>query len=435
MRCAACGHTQAGGRFCGGCGARLDDGDTGRSGGAPDAGGAAGERGGWLSPRRGGLLVAGAVVAALLLAGGAVLLDGGSGPDTVALPTAVSPPATTGGGQPGEASPAPAPEPTVGLDFAGRTGTALVFAEGDGDAVVIDLDRRRRTRLGLAGTRSDGRPFRLARLGGWLVYGRGDVWAVDPGSRHPTQRLGEATRFVPAAAPDRLWLVDEREGPSGSQRELWRLVDPSGRVLYEHEGAAGLTAVRGVPGGLAVRDRAGGPLRRHDPDTGGTVDYVGGPDSRLGDVTRQRVAWCRGGCRALHVTAADGRTVTTLEGGGIVRFGPVWLSPDGSRLAAYVRVREGTGVSPEIRVFSLPEGRRVGRQTTSLGAIAGRWTAAGDQFFYWLQDPAQRAPPAPARLGRYTVAGDRFEEARLDPQGARLRGFVTMPAAAVESLF
>lgn len=52
--------------------------------------------------------------------------------------------------------------------------------------------------------------------------------------------------------PDSLWLIDERERV-GDGHLTWRLVDGSGTTIVEVRSMpAGLSPVRGVPGGLAV---------------------------------------------------------------------------------------------------------------------------------------------------------------------------------------
>ncbi len=64
----------------------------------------------------------------------------------------------------------PAPGP-VGFD--GVTDTVLVFDDGYDGALVLDVDTGDQQRVGLPGQRAGDQPFRLHRMGSWLVVGWG----------------------------------------------------------------------------------------------------------------------------------------------------------------------------------------------------------------------------------------------------------------------
>lgn len=73
----------------------------------------------------------------------------------------------------------------------------------------------------------------LVSLGGWVVVGWEELWAVVPGEPDRGRQLGEATVFLPAAEPDALWLIDHHGGRVGTGRSTWSLVDASGTTMAE----------------------------------------------------------------------------------------------------------------------------------------------------------------------------------------------------------
>lgn len=424
MQCGSCGHEQDEGWFCGHCGARIDDVPVEDRTDAP-------------SPARTSTLarvLAG--VAAVIVAFGLWRFVGGdsSGPaDTsVALPApTVEPPARPSPtSPPAPSTPLPSDGPWPVQHFDGETGTVLLFDDGRDGGVAVDLDTGEAVHVDLPGQRSGDQPFRLHRMGSWVVVGRGDIFAVPVGRDRATRHLGGAAHFLPAARPDRLWLVDQPSGATGAPA-AWTLVDVSGEVLLQGEGTQ--EPLRGVPGGLALR-RSDGSLVRYDLLSQEVVDYLD-PDARaIADATRDRVVWCTEACDELRVADATGATVSTIGSEGET-FDPnaAWLSGDGSRLGAVVRVEVGAGVDRRVRVYDARTGTELVDAQLRLGAVHGNWTGDGGQFFYWLSFGVA-ATGAPLEVGRWT-GGNQLEQVDVAPHGSGLQGFVALPRRTVATLF
>lgn len=437
MTCEVCGHEQDRGRFCGRCGARVagaagrgtaEQGDGG--GHAPGASGSERDGGEPDHPRQAWwfAFAVGAVVVVLavarLVAGGTTLDDSRvaiPSPAPRASPSSVAPGADH---EPRELGP---------VGFSEATDTVLVFDDGRHGALAVDLDRGVQRSFRLPGQRPGDRPFRLSRLGGWLVVGQERVVAVAPEAGLPDRPLGEAATFLPAAEPDQLWLIDDAS--AGGPRPTWTLIDASRQVLAEVDvPAAGLTPVRGVPGGLAVQD-PDGVLLRYDLGRGELVDYLADGPAWIADVTRDRVVWCSDDpCRALTVSAASGEPVATLGSGEVFRRERAWISPDGARLAAAVIVDVGLGVDFRLRIYGVATGEVLADRQLPLGDAYGGWTDAGDQFFSWSHHSGGGTGD-PAVLSRW-AGGETIEQIHVADRGITgVYAFVVLPRAAVEGLF
>lgn len=427
VQCESCGHVQSAGRFCGRCGARLrQDLPTAGNGSPlrPSEVPAGPARSGWGAA---GKWAAFAAVAVVVAFGAFVLLrDGAESPGRVAVPSPSRPASSSAS--------AATLEPT---GFSSPTATTLIVDNGNSGATAVDLDSGERADLELPGQQPGDPPYRLHQMGDLLVYGGGEIWAYDPASGGSPRLIGEATVFLPAAEPDRLWLIDYPGGRIGQGAPTWRLVDLQGRTLHEGGGSVSAMPVRGVPGGLALAGSDGSLLRYHI-GTRQIADYVGQAGAHLLDVTPHLVAWCEVECRTVEVTdAIRSGTYAQLGAGDVVRFAPdgVWLSPDGARLAAHVEFPDERGaVTYEMRTYDL---RRSGIETVQRGIppgpTHGAWSA-GDQFFYWIHDRHQSGTDSRPLLGRYVVGQPQFETARLDPEGDALHRFVTLPTDTVATL-
>lgn len=431
MRCDGCGHEQADGRFCGYCGARLNSetraGDEGSSEEHRE------DSSSWTLRR----VVAGVVVMGLAASLLGLLMRGRQDAGgLVALPSpatdATSPGAATD--QP-SAIRSPRATETVDIAFSAPTGTALLFDDGHDGVVALDVDSGRRAAFRLPGQRPGDQPFRLLRMGGWLVYGWGTIWAAAPGSDLPVRQLGNATIFVPAAQPDQLWLIDYPGGRLGQGTPTWTLVDNAGQELHQAEGEDGMYAVRGVPGGLAVRDE-NATLRRYDVTAGELEDYLGDRDAQIGDVTVDRVVWCERDCERLRIADGEGREVGLIDGPQVDSFDPnaMWLSSGGDQLAVHTRVRESSGTNLELRIYDLNADQLSAKATVPLGDVNGAWTLDGRQFFYRTM-PGASAPARLKVLGRYSVDTGTFEHVPLDTETAPAHRFVTLPVESLRRLF
>lgn len=371
------------------------------------------------------------VVAAI---GVAVLRTGDVAGD-VAVPEAPAPPAPTPPPRaPSEPVRPVVPTPRVApgpVGFDGVTGTVLVFDDGLSGALALDLDTGDQQRIELRGQRPGDQPYRLHRMGSWLVVGVGEIWAVAPGSDQPPRSLGEATIFLPAAEADQLWFIDHA-GASGFTATL---VDPSGEELHQAVLEGDVQPIRGVPGGLALR-REDGALVVYDLAEGRVRSYLAGSEpTRLGAVTRDRVVWCdEDPCRRLRLSDGTGELVTTI-GSGEAAFdvAETWLSPDGSRLAAVVWVPVDGGVDRRLRIHRTEDGGLLADTQLPLGEARGDWTVDGAQFLSWLNLPGTDG--APALLGRWAGGGE-IELVDVSSLGlSGLHGFVALPREPVAGLF
>jgi hypothetical protein len=313
--------------------------------------------------------------------------------------------------------------------FSEPTGTVLLFDGGGETALAVHLDTSSRRRVPLDGQRAGDQPFRLWQLDGEVVVGWGEVYAVTPAdgsSRH----LASATVFLPAAAPGQLWLVADAGAAA-----TWTLIDTSGEMLHRVEmPVGGLDPVRGLPGGLAVRTPSGG-LVRYDMETQQLTDISGEPGTWIGDVTPDGFAWCpTDPCERLHITDVGGTPRTGFPGAGAAFFpGSVWLSPDGSHLAAVVRVDGGDAVDFRLRVYDVNQSQLRADAQTILGSAYGQWTDDGEQFFSWVNAPGGR--DAPVVLSRW-AGGEDIEQVDVGELGITgVYSFVALPEASVEGLF
>lgn len=407
MRCPECAWEQEEGTFCGRCGAQVPT-PTPTDAEREDAAGAA--RSAAASPRRPTavrVVLVVLVVAAVVLVGDRLARWGPDvAPGEVAVPT---PTVAPGMGAPSDDDPEAAPTRLAGL-----TDHVLVFDDGQDGALALDVATGEEARVDLPGQRGGDQPFRLLSMGGWLVVGWGEVHAIVPGGDR--RLLGAAAYAVPDADPRRVWLV----GAAGEGTPpRWRLVEGADAdVVHEVEGRADLEALRGVPGGLAVRDDDG-VVWRVDPATAAVEPYLGDGPVTLFDATVGHVAWCPEPCPSLSVTSGDG--TATIGDDDIVSVGDAWLSGDGAQAVAAVVVRvEGGAVDVELRSYDTASGDRLDRTSALLPPLHGGWSPDGEAF-YWYHEPT-------GALGLWT-AGTGFVSDAL-PRDARRLDLVVLPRTA-----
>lgn len=435
MRCERCEHEQVGGRWCGRCGSRLaqavgepgsrtgveaveDERDTVADTTASDGGSGWGAGGG----RRGA-----AVVVAVAILGVVIASQLGDRPED-ATSSARSDDQT-------EAA-QPSPAPGTSLLFDDTTDTTLIVDNGADGAVALDLDTGVTRRFRLPRDDVEEQPFPLLRLGSWLVVADGAAWAQAPGEppeghNASVRGLGDADYVVPDAEPDRLWLITEPDEPG--QPGSWTLVGVSGQVIHDVPAVDRLVPLRGVPtipDGLAVQDD-NGVISVYDPEQGEPSQYLSGPGEpgAVGDVARERVAWCHLPCEEIRVTGDQAGDYATLRTDDVIRYQPehLWLSGDARLLAVQVTVEAAAGaaIDSELHVYEVDAGELILRQQVRAGGLRGSWY--GQQFFYLTgreDDPG-------AELGRYVV--DQGHE-RIDFGATELPHgpFVALPTAAVD---
>jgi hypothetical protein len=180
-----------------------------------------------------------------------------------------------------------------------------MFDDGGDGVVVFDPNDPSGTRgsTPVVGQRPGDQPYRLELDGGRLVVGWGEIYAVDLDSGG-SNLLGEATFFVPAAEPDRVWLIDYSGGRIGQGAlKAWQ-VSVFGEVLtpqFEIE-TAGVPGI-GVAAGLAIESDTG--IQIWDIGAGDIVGSLGLGASFVSDSTfghGSALAWCSDRCDELHIT-------------------------------------------------------------------------------------------------------------------------------------
>ena len=228
--------------------------------------------------------------------------------------------------------------PAEGPIFDDKTGMLLLFDDGLDGVTAVDPDRRLAGRSVVEGQRAGDEPFSMIRVGDSLVVGWSDIYAVNLASREPTS-LGPATIFVPAAEPERVWMIDYPGGRIGSgQPRVWQ-VNVSGEQITEPVTllADGYPAM-GVIGGLVLQ--LGNGLDLWNSSTGKVTPLEEGLPGFVSEVQGVSLVWCAGECSSLIVT--DTSTLASQEFDppeGYARFVGQYFarfSPDGRYLAAMV---------------------------------------------------------------------------------------------------
>lgn len=331
-----------------------------------------------------------------------------------------------------DASAPAAPAGAGDLMFETETDTTLLIDDGAAGVLAIDLDTGRRARVSLPGQAAgDESPFRIWKMGSWLVHGSGTIWASAPGSDLPDRELGRATYFVPASAPDQLWFVDYPDGRIGEGPPTWTLVDASGTVLHEAVGTPGWFALRGMNGGLAVQD-IHGEFRVYDPGRGEIVGYLGGPEGALADVSGEHVVWCyQLPCTRMGIRTPGHESFVVLAADEFVDPTQVWLADGGAYLAAFVN----NGQSWEFRVYKVadPASPLLASVPVEDAHARGDWDETGTQFFF-TQYAGEFSDEW--RLGRWSASRPETIELVGLPEYLTGRGdVVTYPSASVEELF
>lgn len=316
--------------------------------------------------------------------------------------------------------------------FDSETDTTLLIDDGEAGLLAIDLDTGRRVTLALPDQEvGDDAPFQLWKMGSWLVRGSGTIWASAPGAGLPDRELGRATFFVPASAPDQLWLVDYPDGESGEGVAAWRLVDASGVVLHEAIGEPGWFPLRGMNGGLAVHN-IDLEVRLYDPDQGAVVEYLGGREGALADVSSEHVVWCyQLPCTRMGIRSPGHESFVELGADEFVDPTQVWLADGGAHLAAFVN----SGGSWEVRVYQVgdPVSPLLARLPVEDSHAMGDWDETGTQFFF-TQYAGEFSDEW--RLGRWSRSRPETIELIRLPQQLTGRGdVVTYPSSTLKDLF
>jgi hypothetical protein len=244
-----------------------------------------------------------------------------------------------------------------------ETPWALIFDDGLDGVTVIDPNHPTGTNgIPIEGQRPGDQPFRLELVGGHLVVGWDRVYAVDLDTAASTL-LGDATIFLPAAEPDRVWLIDYPGGRLGAGIPRAWQVSVLGEVIsppFELK-TDGVPEI-GVASGLALESDSG--ILIWDLDEEEVVARLGLGSSFISDTTSEQgaaLAWCDDPCDELHITDIpfmEDQTIIHPGQGNRFLARAARFSSDGRYLAAPTEAGDiivfdrGTGRSHV--AFSLP---------------------------------------------------------------------------------
>jgi hypothetical protein len=226
--------------------------------------------------------------------------------------------------------------PASGPLFGDVSGFVLLFDDGIDGVLALDPDNRVASRSVVMGQRAGDQPYRLHRVSDSIVTGWGEVYSTNLLTGQATS-IGTATISLPAAEPDRVWLIDWPGGRVGvGTPSAWQ-VDANGVVLTQPQEiqGSGIPAL-GVPGGLAIETDDG--IRLWYPGIGLTAEVLGVGAAHVAAASQTRLAYCRTDrCVAIEVLdfVTTERLVIRHPDGSARQFYPdgARFSPDGQRLA------------------------------------------------------------------------------------------------------
>ena len=241
--------------------------------------------------RRPSSVVSGATAVVTVLVG-VWLFQAGQGPPTESLATASTPATASPDVTSAEAS------SSLLVD----TPWALIFDDGLDGATAVDPNDPIGHSTKVEGQRAGDQPYRLESVDGHLIVGWDQIYSVNLDSGESTL-LGEATIFVPAAEPGRVWLIDYPGGAIGSGTPRAWQVSATGEMLtpqFEIE-TEGVPAI-GVAAGLAIETESG--IHIWDIGEGGVMGTLGADVSFASDTTfgQPALAWCSDPCDEVHIT-------------------------------------------------------------------------------------------------------------------------------------
>jgi hypothetical protein len=302
----------------------------------------------------------------------------------------------------------------------------LMFDDGlDGVVVVDPNDPQNLQEAKVEGQRAGDQPYRLELVGGHLIVGWEEIYAVEVDSAD-SLLLADSTIYVPAAEPDRVWMIDYSGGAIGSGTLTAWQVSVLGEEITPHfEVDLDADPVIGVPRGLALYSDSG--IQVWDAVDDVVLGSMGSGPGVISDSTFRHggaLAWCEVSCEQIHVTGVPDMTDVPIdhpdEG---VRFisGAARFSGDGRYLAApaesgdLVVFDRESGVSSV--VFDLPS-----ENPTSVD-----WSESGHELF--AVTPLQSS--GLTRITHHLLGTDGF--GTVDVSLARSVDFVVVPEGAATS--
>jgi hypothetical protein len=216
----------------------------------------------------------------------------------------------------------------------------LIFDDGlDGVVVVDPNDPAGSEAVQVEGQRPGDQPYRLTVVDGRLIVGWGEIYAVDVRSGE-SALVGKATAYVPAAEPERLWMIDYSGGRIGEGTlRAWQVSTSGDALISPVEIKTDGVPEMGVPSGLAIETESG--ISLWDATLGEVGDPLGPSAGFVSDVTMwsgSALAWCEDLCGRLHITEmpSGADQVVIHPDGEEIRFiaRSARFSADGRYLAA-----------------------------------------------------------------------------------------------------
>jgi hypothetical protein len=319
--------------------------------------------------------------------------------------------------------------PSQGPVFGEETGILLLFDDGYDGLTAFDPDRRLAGRSIVEGQRAGDEEYSMIRVGDTLVVGWGEPYAIDIASRQATS-LGAATFFVPAAEPNRVWMIDYGDRIGDHPPQVWQVDVTSGPALQDPVPLAGGYPLIGIPGGLALQTDTG--LDLWTLETGEIIALEAEGGGFAHDIYEEALVWCAGDCTSLLVTnTSTGATQQHDPPAGFDMFfwGASRFSPDGRHLAALLG-QEGTQEGRGIWLLDRDTGDTtvVSDPTTYVYALA--WAPDGAQLFANSYSYRESL----TAVWRYDLTDQRFA-AVVVPFGGALRSTVVVDASIADAYF
>lgn len=258
----------------------------------------------------------------------------------------------------------------------------LLLDDGLTGLIAVDVDRRLAARTVVEGQRAGDEPYSMIKVGGRLVVGWAEPYSVDLATREGIS-LGGATVFVPAAEPNRVWMIDYPGGRIGQGDPLvWQVDVVSGEPVSEPTSLpVDLYPAIGIPGGLALQPESG--ISLWDSETGSFTRLVSNGFGSPHDVHGDDLIWCKDQCTQLVVTDTSNMESETFDPPtGYDMFLTSKVSPDGRTLAALVG-RQGREFYQGEAIWLLDRDSKdtslVSDPETHAEQLA--WAPDGDQLF------------------------------------------------------
>jgi hypothetical protein len=309
--------------------------------------------------------------------------------------------------------------------FGEASGVLLLFDDGLEGLTAVDLDRRIAARSAVEGQRPGDEPYSMIQAGDHLVVGWHEPHAVDIRTRQ-ARSLGEATIFLPAAEPNRVWMLDygDRIGPVPPN--VWQVDVGTGEAVTETveltvEGDPQI----GIPGGLALQSERGmalwdlaGGFKVLESDGPGWAHHVRG----------DQLVWCSDHCLVLQSTSTSAVETSGVEVPDTYDsfVGQARISPDGRFLSALLG-RDDPTVGEALLIKDRHTGDEiiVSDPETEVAELA--WSSGSDQLFATSRSYGE----SETVVWRYDVIDDTFEAVVL-PFGEGL-GVVVIDAGASDA--